>query len=66
MAPVKTTTTGNTPEITELLCIHCVKARFPGPEEQCYKFGGLICTVDNANVEKYQKCKFPAGVGDFR
>lgn len=44
----------------------CVKSRFPDPAEQCYKFGGLICTVDNSNVEKYQPCKFPPGVGKLR
>jgi hypothetical protein len=41
-----------------LRCIHCPLARFPGPREQCYKFGGLICTVDNANVGKYERCRF--------
>ena len=51
---------------SKLLCINCIKARFPGPKEQCYKFGGLICTVDDSNVEKYQPCKFPAGVGKAR
>ncbi|MFH1861175.1 MAG: hypothetical protein ABH878_00035 [bacterium] len=49
-----------------LICIDCVKARFPEAHEQCYKFGGLICSVDDSNVEKYQRCKFPPGVGDFR
>jgi hypothetical protein len=43
--------------------MHCAKSRFPDPKEQCYKFGGLICTVDNANVEKYQGCRFGEGVG---
>ena len=41
-------------------------ADFPDPKEQCYKFGGLICVVDNSNVEKYQECKFPKGVGEPR
>ena len=41
-----------------LLCIRCALARFPGPDEQCYKFGGLICTVDGANVGKYDRCRF--------
>lgn len=45
----------------DIICIHCTKSRFPDPKEQCYKFGGLICTVDDTNVEKYQKCKFPPG-----
>ncbi|TKJ39924.1 hypothetical protein CEE37_09305 [candidate division LCP-89 bacterium B3_LCP] len=49
-----------------LVCMHCAKARFPDPKEQCYKFGGLICTEDDSNVEKYQKCKFPPGVGMLR
>ena len=49
-----------------LICIQCVKSRFPDPNEQCYKFGGLICTVDNSNVEKYQKCKFSVGVEQLR
>jgi hypothetical protein len=53
-------------EESALICMHCVKARFPDPKEQCYKFGGLICTVDDTNVEKYQKCKFPPGVGELR
>lgn len=42
----------------DLRCIFCPLARFPGPEEQCYKFGGLICRVDNANVGKYDACRF--------
>jgi hypothetical protein len=41
-----------------LICIKCDKARFPQAEEQCYKMGGLICTVDNANVGKYDACRF--------
>ncbi len=49
-----------------LFCLNCVKSRFPNPQEQCYKFGGLICTVDDSNVEKYQTCKFPVGVGSPR
>ncbi len=53
-------------ETADLICMHCVKARFPDPKEQCYKFGGLICTVDDSNVEKYQQCKFPPGVGEMR
>jgi len=51
---------------SQLLCINCLKARFPNPREQCYKYGGLICTVDDSNVEKYQPCKFPPGVGKAR
>ncbi|TET32377.1 MAG: hypothetical protein E3J72_19830 [Planctomycetota bacterium] len=39
-----------------LICIRCKHARFPGPEEQCYKFGGLICERFNTNVGKYDKC----------
>ncbi|MCD6167267.1 hypothetical protein J7K19_11210 [bacterium] len=42
----------------ELICIKCPKARFPDPREQCYKFGGLICTLDNSNVGKYERCKW--------
>lgn len=41
-----------------LRCISCPLARFPDPHEQCYKFGGLICTVDGANVGKYDVCRF--------
>jgi hypothetical protein len=41
-----------------LICIKCEKARFPRAEEQCYKMGGLICTVDNVNVGKYDTCRF--------
>ncbi len=41
-----------------LRCIRCPLARFPAPEEQCYKFGGLICTEDEANVGKYDECRF--------
>ncbi|MCX6640721.1 MAG: hypothetical protein NTW14_09615 [bacterium] len=48
---------------SDLICLECVNARFPDPKEQCYKFGGLICTVDDSNVEKYRKCKFAQGVG---
>lgn len=39
-----------------LLCIECPHARFPGPNEQCYKFGGLICTRFQINVGKYDRC----------
>lgn len=39
-------------------CIKCPKVRFPKPNEQCYKFGGLICEIDCANVGKYDKCRF--------
>ncbi|MBU1880985.1 hypothetical protein KKA08_03050, partial [bacterium] len=49
------------PTDDNVICIQCVKSRFPDPQEQCYKFGGLICTEDNSNVEKYQTCKFPPG-----
>ncbi len=41
----------------KLICIRCPRARFPEPHEQCYKFGGLICTVDGANVGKYDACR---------
>jgi hypothetical protein len=37
-------------------CIRCKHARFPGPDEQCYKFGGLICEKFDTNVGKYDKC----------
>ena len=39
-----------------LLCIECPHARFPTPKEQCYKFGGLICTKYDINVGKYDVC----------
>ncbi|MDZ7261998.1 MAG: hypothetical protein ONB05_07830, partial [candidate division KSB1 bacterium] len=48
----------NNPKQDFLICIRCPRARFPEPHEQCYKFGGLICTVDNSNVGKYDSCKF--------
>lgn len=38
------------------LCIECPHARFPTPNEQCYKFGGLVCTKYNINVGKYDVC----------
>ena len=38
------------------LCIECPHARFPTPKEQCYKFGGLICTKYDLNVGKYDVC----------
>jgi hypothetical protein len=41
-----------------LICIKCDRARFPRAEEQCYKMGGLICMVDDANVGKYDPCRF--------
>jgi hypothetical protein len=50
------TTTGK--DNPKLICLRCDKARFPDPKAQCYKFGGLICSVDNANVDKYQECRF--------
>ena len=49
-----TSKTGN--EI--IFCIKCPKARFPSPNEQCYRFGGLICSIDEINVGKYDKCRF--------
>ena len=48
----------NNPTADALICIRCPQARFPEPWEQCYKFGGLICGVDNANVGKYDRCRF--------
>ena len=42
-------------------CIQCQLSRFPEPHEQCYVWGGLICTVDDANVGKYDPCRFPEG-----
>ncbi len=60
------TTTDNPGGEKLLVCLFCVQSRFPDPKEQCYKFGGLICTVDDSNVEKYQPCKFPLGVGKAR
>ncbi len=59
------TTPGGT-ATPDLRCMNCVHSRFPDPMEQCYKFGGLICTVDDSNVEKYQRCKFAEGVGKAR
>lgn len=41
-----------------LLCIQCSEARFPEPNEQCYKFGGMICNLDQGNVGKYDRCRF--------
>ncbi len=38
------------------ICIECPHARFPTPREQCYKFGGLICTKYDLNVGKYNVC----------
>lgn len=64
--PPQGTTRADKRPAPALICIQCVKSRFPDPQEQCYKFGGLICTVDDSNVEKYQMCKFPEGVGEFR
>ena len=49
----------------EIICLKCKKSRFPDPKEQCYKWGGLICTVDNSNVGKYDSCKFPPGVAEL-
>ncbi len=60
------TTTGTGAEGEAILCLDCAKSRFPDPREQCYKYGGLICTVDDSNVEKYQTCKFPPGVAQKR
>ncbi|NIT37087.1 MAG: hypothetical protein GTN49_11415 [candidate division Zixibacteria bacterium] len=41
-----------------VICVKCPLARFPGPEEECYGAGGLICRVDEANVGKYDACRF--------
>ncbi len=41
-----------------LICVKCPLARFPAPQEQCYKMGGLICRVDDGNVAKYDGCRF--------
>lgn len=65
MAAPATTTPDDSGNV-DLVCMNCFKARFPDPQEQCYKFGGLICTIDDSNVEKYQQCKFPPGVGKAR
>ena len=46
----------------KITCIQCQLSRFPDPKEQCYKTGGLVCTVDNANVGKYDECRFEEGV----
>lgn len=45
-------------ENPNLICLQCEYARFPAPEEQCYKTGGLICQIDQANVGKYSNCRF--------
>ena len=44
-----------------VICIKCELSRFPEAKEQCYVWGGLICTVDDANVGKYDECRFPEG-----
>ncbi|MBL7191187.1 hypothetical protein ISS30_05785 [bacterium] len=49
----------------QIICIKCLKSRFPNPREQCYKWGGLICTIDNSNVGKYDDCKFEPGVAEL-
>jgi hypothetical protein len=41
-----------------VICLKCPLARFPAPEEQCYRTGGLICRVDDVNVGKYDACRF--------
>ena len=41
-----------------VVCVKCPLARFPAPEEQCYRTGGLICRVDDGNVGKYDECRF--------
>ncbi len=41
-----------------MICLKCPAARFPEPNEQCYRWGGLICTIDDNNVEKYAECLF--------
>jgi hypothetical protein len=46
------------PYAEPITCVHCPLARFPEPSEQCYKTGGLICGVDDANVGKYYICRF--------
>jgi len=50
----------------QIICLQCKKSRFPDPKEQCYKWGGLICTVDNSNVGKYDPCKFPPGTAELQ
>ena len=45
----------------KITCLQCKLSRFPEPHEQSYVWGGLICTVDNANVGKYDECRFPEG-----
>lgn len=50
----------------KILCIQCKLSRFPDPKEQCYKTGGLVCTVDNANVGKYDECRFEEGTAEKR
>ena len=48
-----------------IICLKCKHARFPDPKEQCYKWGGLICTVDNSNVGKYDRCKFTDDIAEM-
>ena len=50
----------------KIICIKCELSRFPEPKEQCYVWGGLICTVDGANVGKYDPCRFPEGTAVLR
>jgi len=54
--PADALRTMNTKSDKEKICLRCAHARFPGPQEQCYKFGGLICGKFNANVAKYDRC----------
>jgi|GEM_PF-1656800 len=50
----------------KIICIKCLNSRFPHPKEQCYKWGGLICIVDDSNVGKYDTCKFPPGTAELQ
>lgn len=45
----------------KIVCLKCIYSRFPDPKEQCYKWGGLICSIDKSNVGKYDECRFPDG-----
>jgi hypothetical protein len=56
----------NNKENAILNCIKCPKARFPKPNEQCYKFGGLICEIDGENVGKYDLCRFGYSISQVK
>jgi len=47
-----------------MICIDCSWSRFPDPKAQCYKTGGLICSLLSFNVGKFDACLLDNAIGE--